>query len=66
MFFPRPSCKARGPGQGATVHQVQVQVQVQDTSKNLRGFVDKMRPGWYQVVGCCTVERCTSVQIIWT
>jgi hypothetical protein len=37
-FFPRPSCKARGRGQGATIHQL---VRVQDTSKNWRGFVDK-------------------------
>ena len=44
LFFPRPSCKARGRGQGATIlrvhHQVHHQVH-QDTSKNLRGFVDK-------------------------
>ena len=40
VFFPRPSCEARGCGQGATVLQV-LQVLLQDTSKNWRGFVDK-------------------------
>ena len=38
FFFPRSSCKARRHGQGATVLQFKDN---KDTSKNLRGFVDK-------------------------
>jgi hypothetical protein len=57
IFFPWPSCRERGHGQGATVFQGEG---VKDTSKNQKGLVEKTETRLVPGMAICTVE------MIWT
>ena len=57
LFFPWPSYRERGRGQGATVFQGEG---VKDTSKNQKGFVEKTEARLVPGMASCTVE------MIWT